>query len=329
MKKLLGIVFCMLMVLGMMITISGSVLVEKTAQPLMTGKILYVGGSGPGNYSTIQGAIDDTVAGDTVFVYDDSSPYYENVIVDESITLLGENKETTIIDGSMNGDVVKITFNNVDFSGFSVRNSQEPDYYAGIQISSSSVSIHDCNIYNTTFGVYVTDGAHNSISYNHFENNYVGIVVTKRCSIIGNTLMNNDEGARVEGRFNEIKQNIFVNNNVGLFMDIPMSFSPFGPRTLSFNRVTNNLFQENKYVGVEVYFSNGNIIKGNNFVNNYVHADFLFCYWQRWDGNYWFPRTYVNGTCPYVIKSLFFLEHFETTWLNFDWRPAQEPNVIP
>jgi hypothetical protein len=45
------------------------------------GGWLYVGGSGPGNYTTIQQAINDASNGDTVYVYDDSSPYKEQVSV--------------------------------------------------------------------------------------------------------------------------------------------------------------------------------------------------------------------------------------------------------
>ena len=51
---------------------------------------MYVGGSGPNNYTTIQSAIDDAVDGDTVFVYDDSSPYREHLLIETSINLLGE-----------------------------------------------------------------------------------------------------------------------------------------------------------------------------------------------------------------------------------------------
>ena len=41
----------------------------------------YVGGSGAGNFSTIQAAIDAALDGFTIFIYDDSSPYYENIII--------------------------------------------------------------------------------------------------------------------------------------------------------------------------------------------------------------------------------------------------------
>ena len=56
---------------------------EQPVIPLSRGDTLYVGGNGPGNYSTIQEAIDDASDGNTVYVYDDSSPYYENVEVDK------------------------------------------------------------------------------------------------------------------------------------------------------------------------------------------------------------------------------------------------------
>jgi hypothetical protein len=63
------------------------------------GKILYVGGSGPNNYTSIQDALNEANEGDTIFVYNDSSPYYENLIINKSIKLIGENRDTTIIDG--------------------------------------------------------------------------------------------------------------------------------------------------------------------------------------------------------------------------------------
>lgn len=51
--------------------------------------ILYVGGSGPGNYTTIQLAVNNANTGDTVYVYDDSSPYYEHVDINTSIHFIG------------------------------------------------------------------------------------------------------------------------------------------------------------------------------------------------------------------------------------------------
>jgi len=92
------------------------------------GNILYVGGSGPENYTAIQDAINDASSGDLVFVYDDSSPYCERVLVDKSLLLIGENPETTIIDGELAGSVVNITASDVVISGFTIQNGYEGIY---------------------------------------------------------------------------------------------------------------------------------------------------------------------------------------------------------
>lgn len=49
---------------------------------LTPGNKLYVGGTA-NNYTRIQDAINAANDGDTIFVYDDSSPYYENLIINK------------------------------------------------------------------------------------------------------------------------------------------------------------------------------------------------------------------------------------------------------
>ena len=71
--------------------------VKKSSMPISNGNTLYVGGTGPNNYTSIQDAIDNANEGDTVYVYDESSPYYENVVIEKTINLIGEDRDTTII----------------------------------------------------------------------------------------------------------------------------------------------------------------------------------------------------------------------------------------
>jgi len=80
------------------------------------GDILYVGGSGPGNYTYIQDAIDNASNGDTIYVY--NGIYNENVFIDKQIGLIGEDKENTIINAS--GIVVNVSADNVKISGFTI-----------------------------------------------------------------------------------------------------------------------------------------------------------------------------------------------------------------
>lgn len=161
----------------------------------LKGNWLNVGGSGPGNYTRIQDAINASADGDTVFVYDDSSPYLENITVDKSIILRGENKETTLIDG---GSVtVCILSEGVVVSGFTITNSQwlYGIHRAGIYILSNDTFIFDniithvwdgimCGLFNRTIHqIYVTQ---NTIS------NVKGPGLTFRntsdCTILSNTI---------------------------------------------------------------------------------------------------------------------------------------------
>ena len=106
--------------------------------PLITKGILYVGGSGPNNYTSIQSAINDSLEGDTIYVYDDSSPYYEHISIQKSIVLTGENKDTTIIDGNWSGCVLTITAEATAISGFTIQYG-----FLGINIQSNNNTITD------------------------------------------------------------------------------------------------------------------------------------------------------------------------------------------
>ena len=64
---------------------------------------LFVGGTGPNNYTEIQEALDDTKTGDTVFVY--NGTYFESLLIVKQVTLKGESKMGTIIDANGTGEL--------------------------------------------------------------------------------------------------------------------------------------------------------------------------------------------------------------------------------
>lgn len=86
-------------------------------QPIARARTITV----PHDYSTIQEAIDDANGGDTIFVR--AGTYYENVTVDKTVTLRGEDKTMTIIDGQEVGKTVTVVANNVIIEVFTVTNS--------------------------------------------------------------------------------------------------------------------------------------------------------------------------------------------------------------
>lgn len=90
------------------------------------GKTLYVGGTGLGNYSTIQMAVWAASDGDTVFVYAGTYRYRQwlgSLRINKSIRLLGEDPESTIFIGKgyvQGCPVLEVTADDVTISGFTL-----------------------------------------------------------------------------------------------------------------------------------------------------------------------------------------------------------------
>jgi parallel beta-helix repeat protein len=260
---------------------------KPSSMPISTrGKILYVGGSGPNNYTRIQDAIDDASNGDTVFVYDDSSPYYENVKVNKSISLIGEDKNTTIIDGSNNNDnVISISADNVLISEFLIRNSGTTSWYSGIWIKANNTIIDATIITSNELGINTKYSTNTIISNNYFSNNWCGILQedSSHSTITENMYLNNTYGINnANSNDNTIYLNNISNNNVGISLythsnrNIIKSnkISSNGYEGIWFINSTNNIIiandiTSNCYAGIGLYHSSNNTIKSNNILNNY------------------------------------------------------------
>jgi nitrous oxidase accessory protein NosD len=79
---------------------------------------------GSDNYKTIQEAINNASSGDTIFVR--KGIYTENIVINKSITLIGEDRESTIIDGGATGNVISIKASNVTIKGFTIKKAIHP-----------------------------------------------------------------------------------------------------------------------------------------------------------------------------------------------------------
>jgi len=126
---------------------------------------LYVDSGGGSDYVNIQDAINATNFGDTVYVY--GGYYLENLIINKNISLIGEGKINTTIDG--NGkDVVSIFADDIKISGFTIKNGKN-----GITINESSENIFSENTFtDNEYGIYIDDKSENNTIYNNnFINN--------------------------------------------------------------------------------------------------------------------------------------------------------------
>lgn len=265
------------------------------------GIMLYVGGSGPENYSKIQDAINNATFGDTIYVYNDSSPYYENVIITKNdLRLIGEYKFDTIIDGSNTGHVIEINADNITFEGFTIRNSgsnEEFKFDSGIHIEymSDFTMISNNIIGDNQHGIFI-DGSRNS-------------------TISNNIILNNVEGIIIYGdaQHNIISKNKIEKNTNG----IHEAFTRY-------SLIIQNDIINNKGTGIICSYTTYHITTKNNFINNLYHAYFegrfkYFSERNQWIGNYW--DNWI-GFGPKLIKGYIFIP-----WINFDWFPANNPYV--
>jgi parallel beta-helix repeat protein len=219
--KGLALAIIILFVGSCFVSSTESKIIEISLQPTADGNILYVGGGGPGNYDKIQDAINNAIDGDTIFVYNDSSPYHENVFIEKSINLIGEDKNTTVIDGNNYGDVVRVSaFKKVKISGFTIQNSGDyvSEYEfadAGISLWGSNAIIIGNNIRNNLCGFFLYCSDNNNISGNHISLNTYGIYFPPSLGICssnhfsGNIIKDNNRGISVISPEN----NYFFHNN--------------------------------------------------------------------------------------------------------------------
>jgi len=217
-----------LLFIGTAILPSSGQSIEKSSQSTSRGNWLYVGGSGPGNYTRIKDAVDNASNGDTVFVYDDSSPYYENnILINTSINLIGEDKNTTIIDGKGGGNetnVLRISADGVKVTSFTIRNCHmgyldkgiciegavrehgNPNTVSNVNISENIFIYMSIAIYETkTFGTIISRNIFKSSGFSNglvdamegcFDSFLrVGIesLYAKNSTIVGNMILNADD----------------------------------------------------------------------------------------------------------------------------------------
>jgi len=255
------------------------------------GHILYVGGGGPGNYTTIQGAISAANDGDTIFVYHRSMPYYENVVIDKTITLSGEDRNSTIIDGNGTGDVIHLfpSSERTTISGFTIQNSGIPGFLGGITIQNQGSNIVKGNIITKNWnGITIYYSNDNTITENIITGNDDGIqILGSNNSVIGNVIQNLEID---DSHYNRVVGNLIIGN------------------LLLYGRCGLNVVSKNNLERGASF----QLIPGAGPVRN------------EWDNNFW-NRTRILPKPIFGMLMWGDSTENRIPWVQFDRHPAQKP----
>ena len=253
----------------------------------------------PDDYPTIQQAINNADEGDTIYVK--AGTYYENVAVNKRVSLIGENKSTTIIDGGGTGTVVHVLSSDVSISGFTIRNGLT---FPAVKMDESNSSNISNNIVDSSsWGIHLRSSNNNTLTKNEALNNDRGIYIENSCNNIvsenvaiynkygirfigssnnntieGNVLTDNEEGIHLNSNYNNIIDNNLSNNVIGLSI------------WAWYNNITGNQLSNNK---IRIEDSNYNRIYHNNFYGVVISWHGIVHHDNIWDdgypsgGNYW------------------------------------------
>ena len=206
-----------------------------------TVDIFYVGENELGNYSSIQDAIDNASEGDIIIV--SNGIYKENIIVNKPIQLIGEDKEHTIINGSIKDSVITLIYDHITVTGFTIQYSGSNFPDAGINVTSDYNNISGNILKNNFYGMTLFSSSNNIILENIISNN-------AQCGIyLSGSTYNTING-------NTIKYHSY--NGIGMY------------DSSNSNTVINNILTNNNYCGINIAISSCNIINENTITDNNI-----------------------------------------------------------
>ena len=214
----------------------------------------------PDNYTTIQEAINNASSGATIFVR--KGTYYEHLVINKTITLIGEDSNSTVIDGYETDNVIHIRANNVTIKSFTVRNSGMYLYGILVDHYKGNVIINNKVIYN-------------------YEG--IGLLYSSGNVVCDNTILSNYDGIDLYySSSNVVSGNVILHNN---FAGISLYYS-------SSNVVCCNTILSN-YPGIDLaLLSSYNIVYHNNFNNTDQAWSESTNFWNYDDeGNFWSDYT--------------------------------------
>jgi nitrous oxidase accessory protein len=299
------------LVLLILLLASGLILVFSNSIPVNASPRTFLV---PRDYATIGSAIDNVSPGDTILVK--KGIYYENLVVDKSVTLLADVGNVTVIgEGGVERGakaVFTLAADGITLANFKIQSqnySAAPVFATAVNVVGDKCTISNNSIQGTYYGIFSSVQSYNVISGNNISGvlkDGIRICGGSYDVVEANLIEESAQsGIAIDGYFDTVKQNFLIGNGRGI--GLGSSYSVIFGNDLKKNVesglyvaasdsiiVSNNITQSKWGVYFTSYFAapNNNTFYHNNFIGNSqpIGTSSVFNY-QAWDngtsGNYW------------------------------------------
>jgi nitrous oxidase accessory protein len=245
------------------------------------------------DFSTIQDAINEAQEGGTVRV--PAGVYFEHVLVNKTIALVGAGAKVTFVDGGNNGTIITVVASNVTINGFTLQNSGYGWTMQGVYVhNADNCSIVGNSFYNVCHSIRLNYSRNPLVLENTIESPPEGGVTmygirvenSLNCTVSGNNVSVRVGAIHLENATGcTVARNRLFNSDQGIRL-----YSPCMQ-----NMIVENIIFDNRYDGMIAAMPGsadftGNCIFHNNFVNN-TNPFIVQLTGTLWDngfeGNYW------------------------------------------
>ncbi|TET89275.1 MAG: hypothetical protein E3J35_10310 [Methanomassiliicoccales archaeon] len=221
---------------------------------IVTAPTLYVGGSGPGNYTTIQSAVDAASPGDSVFIF--AGTYEESVLVNKTLSLVGEDKDLTILGSGSKLYVILVTADWVNITGLTITDK----WAVGLELENADNCTIDSIVISQGYpGVHLKHSNYNSLTNTFFTKSGILLSHSNNNWISNNWLSNSFYGIHIrDSGDNSIASNVISDSWYGIYLQDTTT------TTITSNVLTNNgILLE----GNSLEYWNSHTIGSSNIVN--------------------------------------------------------------
>lgn len=247
---------------------------------------IYVDDDGPGNYTTIQAAVNDASSGDQIIVK--PGTYNEYIEVDMSeLTIVSEsgNPDDTIVQATDSLYVFNVLASGVSIKGFNIKgdgdstavyinyglgnchieNNKISNFISGIEIFLFSTGnvVKNNEISSCSDGIILSECSSNTLSNNKISDCTSGVYLgidSSSNTLNSNEILNCEYGIRLLGcTSNALENNLIMENEYGIFIEDESHY----------NTLTENVIKANKKAGLQVTGLTENSVSNNQIYNNY------------------------------------------------------------